>query len=166
MDNKIRCFKQLKLMNAKTEVKTMPNMDLAYVSSIGIQNLEESYQKLIEWAVPNGLMNEQTKMITLYHDSFKITAANKVRMSACILLNKSVKTSSEIGLTTISQGKYIVGSYVIGIDEFEKSWAGLFIWMNENGYKKANKDPFGIYYNNFNEHPEKKAIVDLCIPIE
>lgn len=153
-------------MNAKIEVKTMPNMSLAYVSNIGIQNIEDAYQKLIQWAGPIGLMNEKTKMITVYHDSFKITEANKARMSACILLHKSIKTTSEIGLTTISEGKCIVGSFVIEIDKFEEAWTGLFIWMNEQGYKKANRDPFGIYHNNFNEHPEKKAIVDLCIPIE
>jgi AraC family transcriptional regulator len=38
--------------------------------------------------------------------------------------------------------------------------------MNENGYEKADREPFEIYYNNFKEHPERKAIVDFCIPIE
>ena len=72
----------------------------------------------------------------------------------------------EVGLTTIEQGKIIVGHFVIEPIEFEKSWDSLFIWMNENGYKKADRYPFEIYRNNMNEHPEKKCIVDLCIPIE
>ena len=111
-------------------------------------------------------MNEQTKMVTIYHDSFKVTEANKVRMSACIQLNEPVETEGEIGLTSIEEGKFIVGSFEIGLNEFEKSWTGLFIWMNENGYKKGEGNPFEIYHNNFNEHPQKKAIVDFCIPIE
>jgi len=37
--------------------------------------------------------------------------------------------------------------------------------MNENGYSKADNIPFEIYHNNFNEHPEKKCIVDMYIPI-
>lgn len=153
-------------MNAKIEIKEMPKMDLAYVSSIGPQNLESAYQKLMKWATPQGLMNEQTKMVTIYHDSFKVTEPNKVRMSASILLNKTVEADGEIGLTSIQKGKFIVGSFEIGLNEFEKSWTGLFVWMNENGYKKADREPFEIYYNNFNEHPERKAIVDFCIPIE
>lgn len=153
-------------MNAKIEIKEMPKMDLAYVSSIGPQNLEKSYEKLIRWATPQVLMNEQTKPVTIYHDSFKVTEHDKVRMSACLLLNKPVKTEGEVGLTTIEAGKFIVGSFEIGLNEFEKSWTGLFVWMNENGYKKADREPFEIYYNNFNEHPERKAIVDFCIPIE
>lgn len=111
-------------------------------------------------------MNEQTKMVAIYHDSFKITEASKVRMSACIWLNEPVETEGEIGLTSIEDGKFIVGSFDIGLNEFEKSWTGLFIWMNENGYKKGEGNPFEIYHNNFNEHSQKKAIVDFCIPIE
>lgn len=153
-------------MNAKIEIKEMPKMELAYVSSIGPQNLGNAYQKLMQWTTPKGLMNEQTKMVTIYHDSFKVTEANKVRMSACIQLNQSVETEGEIGLTSIEEGKFIVGSFEIGLNEFEKSWTGLFIWMNENGYKKGEGNPFEVYHNNFNEHPQKKAIVDFCIPIE
>lgn len=152
-------------MNAKIEIKEMPKMELAYVSSIGPQNLETSYQKLIQWATPKGLVNRQVKMVTVYHDSFKITEANKVRMSACLALSQPIETDGEIGLTSIEKGNFIVGSFEIGLNEFEKSWTGLFIWMNENGYKKADRNPFEIYYNNFNEHPERKCIVDFCIPI-
>ena len=153
-------------MNAKIEIIEMPKMDLAYVTSIGPQNLENAYGKLIQWATPQGFMNDLTKMITIYHDSFKVTEANKVRMNASILLNKPVKAKGEIGLTSIEAGKFIVGRFEIGLNEFEKSWTGLFLWMNENGYKKIDKNPFEIYHNNFNEHPERKAIVDFCIPIE
>ncbi|TXK77091.1 GyrI-like domain-containing protein [Mesonia sp. K4-1] len=153
-------------MNARIEIKEVPKMNVAYVSCIGSQNLENAFGKLMQWATPKGLMNDQTKMMTIYHDSFKFTDANKVRMSASILLNKPEEIDGEVGLTTIETGKFIVGSFIIGVDEFEKSWTGLFVWMNDQGYKKADREPFEIYYNNFNEHPEKKAIVDFYIPIQ
>jgi len=153
-------------MNAKIEIKEIQKMEVAYVTSIGSQNLSNAFQKLIQWATPQGMMNDQTKMLTIYHDSFKITQAHKVRMSASILLEKPVKTTEEIGVTSIEKGKFIVGHFEITSQEFEKSWTGLFVWMNKNGYKKANRDPFEIYHNNFNEHPQKIAIVDFYIPIE
>ncbi|MFC0776925.1 GyrI-like domain-containing protein [Flavobacterium sp. HJSW_4] len=153
-------------MIAKIEIEEMPKMDLAYVSSIGPHNLENAYLKLMQWAAPKGLVSGQTKMITVYHDCFKVTEAGKVRMSASILLGKPAEANGEIGLTAIEAGKFIVGNFEIGLDEFEKSWTGLFVWMKENGYKKADRKPFEIYCNNFNEHPEKKAIVGFCMPIE
>ena len=154
-------------MKAKIEIKEMPKLDLAFITQIGHHGLETAYAKLIKWATPKGLLkNENLKVITIYHDSFKITEPDKVRMSACITLKEKVEVCGEIGLATIEKGKYIVGHFEIEINEFEKSWSGLFIRMNENGYKKADLNPYEIYHNNFNEHPEKISIVDFCIPIE
>ena len=153
-------------MNAKIEIKEMPKMELAYVTCIGSQNVANAFQKLIKWAKLKGILNEKAKMVRIFHDSFKITDADKVRMSVCVTLNETVEINGEIGQTKIEEGKCIVGSFEIELNEIEKSWAGLFIWMNENGYKKSERNPFEIYHNNYEEHPEKKAIVDFCIPIE
>lgn len=166
----ISIIKQIKnwiMMNAKIEVKEIDQMKLAYISCMGPQNLGPSIERLIRWAGPYQLMEDpETKVLTIYHDSFKITEPEKVRMSAGISLNKPVEVGGEIGITHIEAGKYIVGSFEIGVHEFEQSWTGLFIWMNENGYRKADRDPFEIYHNNFNEHPEKICIVDFYIPVE
>lgn len=154
-------------MKAKIEIKEMPKLVLAFITQIGHNGMENAYDRLIRWAIPKGLLeNENLKLVTIYHDSFKITEPDKVRLSACISLNEKIEPSGEIGLTTIEKGKFIVGHFEIGINEFEKSWNSLFIWMNENSYKKADRNPYEIYYNNFNEHPDKISIVDFCIPIE
>ena len=148
-------------MNAKIEIKEMPKMNLAYVTQIGVNGIDSAFQRIIKWATPNGLLaKSETNVCRVFHDSFKVTDADKVRMSIGILTNQEITVDGEVGLTTIEKGKNIVGHFVIEPKEFEKSWDSLFIWMNENGYKKADKYPFEIYHNNFNEHPEKKCIVD------
>lgn len=152
-------------MNAKIEIREIRKMELAGVPAFGHNNIALAYQKLMRWAAPLGLLNEHTKMLTVYHDSFKVTEADKVRTEACIVFNQPVKPVGEIKLSTIEKGKFIVGSFEIVLDDFEKSWTGLFIWMNENGYKKADRNIFELYHNNFNDHPEKKAIVDFYIPV-
>lgn len=153
-------------MNAKIEIKTLEKLNLAYVTCIGHQDIAKAYDTLVKWATPLDLLQQpDTKMITVYHDSFKITAPDKVRISACITLNEPTKATGEIGLSSIEKGKFIAGSFVITLDEFEKAWNSLFIWMAENGYQKADRDPFEIYHNDYRLHPEKKAIVDFYIPI-
>lgn len=152
--------------NAKIEVKELPEMNLASVLSIGVQNIDNAYNKLISWGISKNLFpRENVKMISVYHDSFKVTAPNKVRIHACMLLDEPIKTDGEIFPETLPKGRHIVGSYFIGIHEFEKAWQSLFLWMNENGYQYKRTFPFEIYHNNFKEHPEKKCRVDFCIPI-
>ena len=164
--NNINQMKNFMEANAKIKVKELSEMHLASVLSIGVQNIDNAYNKLISWGISKNIFpRENVKMISVYHDSFKVTAPNKVRIHACMLLDEPIKTDGEIFPETLPKGRHIVGSYFIGIHEFEKAWQSLFLWMNENGYQYKRTFPFEIYHNNFKEHPEKKCRVDFCIPI-
>lgn len=153
-------------MKTNSEIKQIEKLELAYISHKGkMEAISGVYDRLVQWAAPKGLMNEETKMLTIYHDSPKITNPNNLRMSACIILNNPIKVDGEVNLRTIETTKCIVSRLEITPFEFQQAWESSFAFMIENGYKKAEVDPFEIYYNNAAEHPENKFIVDLCIPI-
>jgi AraC family transcriptional regulator len=153
-------------MRTNTEVKNIEKLELAYISHKGkMEAISSVYDKLVQWAAPKGLMNVETKMVTIYHDSPKITDPNNLRMSACIILNNPIKVDGEVNLKTIETTKCLVSRLEITPFEFQQAWESSFAFMIENGYKKSEIDPFEIYYNNAAEHPENKFIVDLCIPV-
>lgn len=154
-------------MNASTEIKTTEEFNIAYVSHVGkIDDIGNAYDTLIKWAAPNGLMGQENlRMVTIYHDSPKITDPNHLRMSAGMILNQLTKVEGEIGLRTLEASKCIVSRFEIVPFEFQQAWESNFAWMIEKGYKKSDQHPFEIYYNNYVDHPEGKFIVDLCIPI-
>ncbi|PWL40519.1 AraC family transcriptional regulator [Flagellimonas aquimarina] len=154
-------------MNAKIEIKETSELNLAGVTHVGVNGIESAFEKLTKWATPKGLLkNPENKMGRVFYDSFKVTAPNKVRMGIFLIAHEPFETEGEIHKLTIDKGKCIVGRFEITPDEFEKSWTGLFLWMNEHGYKKSIENPFEIYHNDFREHPEHKFVVDLYIPIE
>ncbi len=155
-------------MNATTTVKEFSTFELAYVSHQGkIENIINAYNQLIKWATPKGFMNDENlRMMTIYHDSPKISDPSNLRMSACLLLNKPLQKKEGINTKTFTPGKCIISRFEIKPTEFQQAWEANFIWMSENGFQKANKDPFEIYYNNAADHPEGKFIVDFCIPVE
>jgi len=153
-------------MHAKIEIKELPELHFASVTHIGVDNIDKAFQRIITWAIPKGLMqNPKTRLARIFHDSFKITAADKVRMSISILTEPPISVEKDIHKTTTKAGKYIVGRFEITPIDFEKAWSSLFIWMHDNGYKKAEGNPFEIYQNDMREHPEGKAIVDFYIPV-
>lgn len=154
-------------MNLKIKVTDLPEMNLVSVMSLGIANVESSFNVLIDWAKEKQLFpREDLKMISVYHDSFKVTSADKVRIHACMLLDKPLeKQDGEIFPETLEAGKFIIGSGELTLAEFEQSWVSLFLWMKENGYTIRKAFPFEIYHSNFKEHPEGKMLVDFCIPI-
>lgn len=153
--------------NHKIEVKNISEMHLATVKSIGVQNMVNAYDRLIAWAIAKNLFQkENVKMITVYHDSFRTTPPDMVRMSAGMLMEEPMIADGDFLPETIPSGKYIVGSYLIPHEEFGNAWRSLFQWMNENGYQFKNTPPFEMYHNNYQNHPEKKSMVDFYIPIE
>ncbi|WP_299311954.1 AraC family transcriptional regulator [uncultured Aquimarina sp.] len=154
-------------MNAKIEVKEISDLHFASITHIGINGIENVFEKLIQWGRSKGVMeNPETKMGRVFHDSFKITSPDKVRMSICMLMVKPAIAEGEIIPLTIKKGRNIVGRFEITPNDFEKSWSSLFVWMSEQGFKKSKETPFEIYHNDFREHPENKFLVDFYIPIE
>ncbi|WP_299485922.1 AraC family transcriptional regulator [uncultured Allomuricauda sp.] len=154
-------------MHAKIEIKEIPELNAAGVTHIGMNGVETAFEKIIHWATPKDLLQDpEARLGRVFYDSAKVTALDKVRMSIFLLTKKPFETDGEINRLTINKSKCIVGRFEITPNEFEKAWTGLFVWMNENGYKKSPENPFEIYHNDFREHPENKFIVDLYIPVE
>jgi len=153
-------------MNTTIEVKQVPELHFVTITVIGSQNLQGAFPKLMIWAESKGLLdNPNFKMGTIFYDSFKVTTPDKVRMKACLLVDNPIPSEGKIEGLTFTTQKCIVARFEIKPEVFEKSWTSVFMWMNENGYIKADKPPYEVYHNNFNEHPEKICIVDMYVPI-
>ncbi|WP_299012280.1 GyrI-like domain-containing protein [uncultured Polaribacter sp.] len=153
-------------MKINPVIKTTPHLDLAYIAYKGkMEGIASIYNRLVKWATPKGVINENTKMVTIYHNSPKNTAPNNLRMSACIVLNDIVAIDGEVSLSVLSPTKCIISRLEITPFQFQQAWKACFAFMLENGYQKSETAPFAIYYNNAAEHAENKFIVDLCIPI-
>ncbi|WP_298540666.1 GyrI-like domain-containing protein [uncultured Aquimarina sp.] len=153
-------------MNAKIEVTETPELHFASITQIGVNGMEQAFDKVLRWGRSKGILeNDQAKMARVFHDSFKVTSPDKVRMSICILMKEPVVSEGEITPVSIKKGRSIIGRFEITPDGFEKAWSSLFVWMSEKGYTKSEETPFEIYHNDFRKHPENICIVDFYIPI-
>lgn len=161
-------IKQLIIMETKINIQEMPEMQAIYCRHTGDFNqIYKAYEKIMQFAGPRGLLaNPEAKTLTLYHDDPSVTAIEKVRQSACLIVNTDVKTEGEIGKLTIPAGKYAVGRFEIGVMEFEKAWNTMCLWFTESGYEPGTGNPYELYHNDHEKHPERKFILDICIPIK
>jgi AraC family transcriptional regulator len=159
---------QFYFMKANIEVKEMPEMKAVYVRHIGAFNqIGEAYGKLFKWAYPRGLYTPNvSKSATVTHDDPSVTELEKVRQSACIIIEEDVKVDGEIGKLTIPGGKYAVGHFELGFTDFEKAWNSMCNWFVESGYQQGNGCTYELYHNDYTTHPEQKHIVDICIPVK
>ncbi len=161
-------FKNLIIMNTQIEVKEMPEMKVIYCRHTGQFHLiYKAYEKLMKWAAPRNLLNfPETKSLTVYHDDPSVTEIEKVRQDACITVNEDIKVDGEIGKMTVEGGKYVVGRFEIQETEFQKAWNTMCMWFTESGYQQGDGNTYELYYNDHTQHPEKKHILDICIPVK
>lgn len=153
--------------NARIEIVQKPETGVAYLNQVGKNGVEQTFEKLLRWAGPKSILQQDgTCLCRLFHDSFKTTEEDKVRMSIGISGLAQPKNDAEISWMLIPAGKYLVGSFEIRMEDFEKAWTGLFVTMQERGFRKAEGAPMELYYNDFRQHPEGKSRVDLCIPVK
>lgn len=158
---------ELIIMDTKIEIKQMPELNLIYCRHMGAFNkIGQAYEKLFKWAVPRGLVTSSTKTVTVYHDDPAVTGVEKVRQYASIIVEKDVKVEGEIGKSTVSAGKYAIGHFEIKETEFELAWNTMCSWLTESGYQPGEGSTYELYHNDYNEHPEHKFIVDICIPVK
>ncbi len=156
------------LMKSKFEIKEMSSLNLVYTSHVGnFDGIGAAYEKLMRWAGPRGLLSSPSmKTATVYHDDPTVTDIAKVRQSACITVEGDVKTEGEFGKLSVPGGKYVVGSFEINDQEFGKAWDSVCVWLAESGYQPGDGLPYELYHNDHMEHPERKFIVDICIPVK
>ncbi len=160
-------FKQLIIMNAKIEIKQMPELNLIYCRHMGAFNkIGEAYEKLFRWAIPRGLVTSDAKTVTVYHDDPSITSIEKVRQDASLIVNSDIKVEGEIGKSIVSAGKYAVGHFEIKENEFEQAWNTMCSWLTESGFQPGEGSTYELYHNDYKDHPEHRFIVDICLPVK
>ena len=52
------------------------------------------------------------------------------------------------------------------MEEFPDAWHAMYDLVEEHGCCCGTGHHYEIYQNNRDEHPEKKWIVDICIPVK
>ncbi|MBL3658450.1 AraC family transcriptional regulator [Fulvivirga sediminis] len=138
---------------------------LAYVSHIGdCNNIGDSFSKLLSWADKRNVLDfPSTKLMLIYHDSLKITPEENARFSAAITLNEEIEQEGEVLKMDFEGGKCVAAKVELVVDELEKVWTSMFMWLNANEYQVAERPCFEIYHSNWQEHPERKCLLELCV---
>ena len=159
--------------DVKVEVREMPELHVAYLRHIGpfkgdVNLFAGLFGKLMGWAGPRGLLNSpDTMVLSVYHDDPKTTEEDKLRMCACITVPEDTVVEGEIRKMIVPGGMYAVGRFELDPDEYEEAWNMVCSeWLPDSGYQFDERPSLEIYRNDPGEHPEKKHIVDICVPVK
>lgn len=157
----------------KVEVKSIEEFTVAYIRYIGpykgnSELFTNLFTRLFNWATPRNLVNfPQTKVISIYHDNPEITDEEKLRTSVCISVPENTEVSGEVGKMKIEAANYAIASFELsGPADYQKAWNYVFSeWLPTSGFIPDDKPSYELYLNSPDQHPEKKHIVDIYVPV-
>jgi AraC family transcriptional regulator len=160
-------------LKAEVEVKDIPEFHVAYVRHVGpyagdAELFGGLFQKLMRWAGPRGLLRfPDTKMLTVYHDDPNVTDPDKLRTSVGISVSADTPVDGEVSKMVIPGGRYAVARFEIDPAEYSSAWNAVFGgWLPESGYQPADGPCYELYHGNPDEHPEKKHVFDIVVPVK
>ena len=156
-----------KTMNCSFEIKQIAPKQVIYYRHVGAYDkMGHSIGKLMQWAYPRGLVKNPPLIGANYLDDPDITPTDKLQSDVFLVVDQDVRVEGEIGKYTIDGGRYAVGRFEIAISEFGDAWHAMCRLIAEHGCQSIDGCHHELYLNNPDEHPEKKHLVDIYIPVK
>ena len=159
--------------NVKVTVEELPKTTVAYVRHVGpykgdARLFEQLYGKLMSWAGPRGLLSRKDMVcMNVYHDDPEVTDESKLRVSACLSVPPETEVSGEVGKMEIEAGRYAIAHFELADDEFQDAWNYVYgEWLPKSGYQPDDRPCFERCLNDPAAHPQKKHVVDICVPVK
>ncbi len=155
------------MMNCTFEIKQVEPKRVIYYRHVGAYNLMgPSIGKLMQWAYPRGLVKNPLLVGANYLDDPDITPVDKLQSDVFLVVDQDVKVDGEIGKYTIDGGRYAVGRFEIAMSEFADAWHAMCRLIEEHGCQSVDGPHHELYLNNPDEHPQKKHLVDIYVPVK
>lgn len=153
----------------KPEIRVTPEQRVLFVRRTGRYDraANEAWSELMKFAYSRRLMDRDTRIIGISHDCPEITSEDKLRYDACITFKKDVTPEGDVGIQTISEGRYAAflhkGSYNRMNETYNAILSG---WFPESGEKLRDVPCFEVYLNRDPSRTRPENLrTEICMPI-
>jgi AraC family transcriptional regulator len=159
----------------QVNIVEMPSFHVAYIRTIGL-DLEKHRQagkKLSQWADARGLLNANSLSIGVSNSDPLVTPPEKIIYDKCVTIPENIEKDEKVNIQDIPGGKYAVYHCEVDMHDLmdgfnvTEEWMRFLIdWLQPSGYHLDTRPAYQIHYNDYEKHPLKYMIVDLCLPIK
>lgn len=155
------------------KLENLEERHVAYVSFVGnymgnTQVFKDLFGKLMGFAAPKQLINENTVFLSSYQDDPKTTPPEELRLELCMNVPEDTEVEGEVEKKMLPGGKYaVMHAELKGAEEYSPAWNKIVEWVQENNLEiDMSRPSYEIYLNNPEEHPEKLHIIDICMSVK
>lgn len=152
-------------------IEQLPEHEVASFRHVGsyVEAPAASWEKLMQWAIPNGLFPPQQRLIGISLDNPETTAADACRHEACVTLPAGFAKELHPGVQfrTLPGGLYALHRFYDTADQLAVAYREMFgNWLPASEYE-ADEERHCLEFslNNPADDPEGKCKVDLYVPV-
>lgn len=152
-------------------IRTMEPIKVLYTRYTGAYKgdpdlFSKLFTKLYRYADNNEMVSQETKWFVVYHDYGDLTSEEKLRLSVCMSIKNDVTSQGEFGSMVLVGGKYAVGRFLLGADEYQGAWNYMTsVWLPDSGYMPDDRLCFEYYPPQDQEENHTRRIVEIFIPV-
>lgn len=148
-------------------IESVPARKVVFMRHVGpYGEVGATWQKLMGWAFPKGLVSGVPVTLGICHDDPNVTDPSKIRYDACLVVDRDVEVSGDVGLQEIPGGEYAVTTHEGPYEKLDGVWQGLLVdWLPASGREAAKTPCFEVYRNNPQTTPPEKLLTDVHVPL-
>lgn len=161
-------------IEGQVEILNIEKMRVAYVRFTGnygelANQFPVLLKQLFAAAQKQNLLDEKTRVLSIYHDHPEFTEPDSFKTSIAITIAKEAKVdeSSGLGVMELPAGQYLVGHFYIEQHLYSAIWDYIYEeWLTTSGYVPSDSCPFEMYMNDHTADPNNMHLVDIYLPVE
>ena len=148
-------------------VRTIGPLRVAFVRYVGpFDQVGAAWNKLMMWAGPRGLIGAGVRMLGIVQDDPEITAPDKLRYDAAMVVTVDVSASGEVGIQKIGQGEYAVALHVGPYNTLGRTYARMCgEWLPATGRELPSAPAVEFYLNSPISVPPDQLRTEICLPL-
>jgi len=140
---------------------------MRYVGPYGAAGIPALWTRLLRWMAAHDLTLEETTRLGIGHDNPTITAPERCRYDACVVVPRDFTADRWVNLMDVPGGKCAVAEFVGGPDEITGAWDRVFdSWLPGSGWEPDDRPCFEVYRGNPSVAGRTSAFrCNLCLPV-
>ena len=155
----------------KVEIAKLPPQRIAFIRHTGpYDEVGSTFDKLMMWAAPRGLIVPGAKVLGIPYDDPNITSADKLRYDAAITLEADDDTEAEpegeLGIRELRGGSYAIVCHQGPYSGLTATYDFIYgRWLPASGYDLADVPPFVHYLNHPDSTDPDDLLTDIHVPL-
>jgi AraC family transcriptional regulator len=148
-------------------IRRIDPLRVAFVRHVGpFDEVGAAWQRLMMWAGPQGLLGPGLRMLGIVQDDPEITAPEKLRYDAALVVRDGVAPSGEIGIQDVGAGEYAIVLHTGPYNTLGQTYMRMFgEWLPESGRELESAPAIEFYLNSPMTAAPDQLRTEICLPL-